>query len=239
MSRHDFQGAAPRGLFQEPERRFHVSDRRGFLKRAGFALAGLSALGASVTALGGCSTASPPSSSAAALAAPPTDAAAPLKNLSWQTVLVGRDEPGEPLVVSGRILEADGKTPAAGVVLYVYHTDARGFYSEQDGNGRAPQPRLKGRMRTDDAGRYEFRTVKPAPYPGRRIPAHIHASVTGGGPAEQRAERWIDDFWFDDDPLVTPEMRSKYAGRGSFSPILTLKRGGDGVLRGARDIKLE
>lgn len=215
-------------------------DRRDFLKRAGLTLAGLSALSAGALALTGCGArgnASAPnnSSAVASSAAVPSSDHPPPKNISWQAVFVGEGEPGEPLVVSGRIFKADGKTPLAGAVLYAYHTDARGLYSDQDGNGQPPNPRLKGWMRTDAEGRYEFRTIKAAPYPGGMNPAHIHASVTPDG----QAERWVDEYWFADDSLVTKVMRARYAGRGTFSPILTLTRDRDGVLRGVRDIRLE
>ena len=43
----------------------------------------------------------------------------------------------------------------------------------------------------------------------------------------------------DFNPFVTPEMRDKVVGKGSFSSILSLTRGGDGILRGVRDIKVE
>jgi protocatechuate 3,4-dioxygenase beta subunit len=150
-------------------------------------------------------------------------------------VMVSEREPGEPLVVSGTVYGADGRTSLEGVKLYVYHTDARGIYSDEDGNGREPRPRLKGWMRTNAEGRYEFRTIKPASYPGRRIPAHIHASASGPG----YTERWIDDFWFEGDPFITDEMRAKFAGGGTFSPIMTIRRDSDGVLRCLRNIKID
>ena len=37
------------------------------------------------------------------------------------------DEPGEPLRIEGRVTDASGK-PAAGVIVYAYHTDATGIY---------------------------------------------------------------------------------------------------------------
>jgi protocatechuate 3,4-dioxygenase beta subunit len=37
-------------------------------------------------------------------------------------------EPGEALVVTGQVLHRDG-TPARGVKVYFYQTDARGYYS--------------------------------------------------------------------------------------------------------------
>jgi protocatechuate 3,4-dioxygenase, beta subunit len=156
-------------------------------------------------------------------------------NLSWQTTMVSADEPGEPLIVSGTIFQPDGATPASGVMLYVYHTDARGYYSERDGDGGPPRPRLKGWMKTGPDGRYEFRTIVPASYPGSRNPAHIHGSLSG----PSYPERWIEEFWFEDDAFITTEMRSKVKGTGRFSPILTLRRGEDGVRLGTRDFKLE
>jgi protocatechuate 3,4-dioxygenase beta subunit len=90
-------------------------------------------------------------------------------------------------------------------------------------------------MRTNAEGRYEFRTIKPAPYPGRRNPAHIHAYVSGPG----YPEYWIDEFLFAGDPFITDEMRQKFGGKGNFSSILNLSRDSDGVLRGVRDIRIE
>jgi protocatechuate 3,4-dioxygenase beta subunit len=90
-------------------------------------------------------------------------------------------------------------------------------------------------MITNSEGRYEFRTIKPRSYPATRIPAHIHAFVSGPG----YPEYWIDEYHFDDDPFVTNDMRAKVAGLGNLSSILTLTRGADGLLRGVRDIKIE
>src|SRR5918998_5364660 len=110
-----------------------------------------------------------------------------------------------------RFFDADGKTPVEGVTLHVYHTDARGLYSEKDGQGGPPDPRLKGSMKTDGDGRYEFRTIRPASYPNSRNPQHIHAKVYGAG----YAERWIPEYWFDDDPLIDAATREKHKGLAS------------------------
>lgn len=200
-------------------------DRRLFLRGAGAALVGLPALG-----LAGVGCAGGPRALAG-----PTPAVEKPSELSWRTLLVAAGEPGTPLVVSGRVVAADGRTPVEGVTLHVYHTDARGLYSEKDGNGGPPDPRLKGWMKTGKDGRYEFRTIRPASYPGTRNPQHIHARVYGAG----YAERWIPEYWFDDDPLVTAEMRARHNGLGPFSPILSNVRGGDGALAFVRDIRLD
>jgi protocatechuate 3,4-dioxygenase beta subunit len=200
-------------------------NRRLFLRGAGAALVGLPVLSLSAAACG-------KSPSARASSTPNEKEPA---ELSSKTVIVAANEPGTPLVVTGRVFAADSKTPVEGVTLHVYHTDARGLYSEKDGNGGPPDPRLKGWMKTDKEGRYEFRTIRPASYPGTRNPQHIHAEIYGAG----YAQRWIPEYWFDDDPLITAELRARYNGLGTFSPIMSTKRSDGGVFACVRDIKLE
>ena len=207
------------------EREVRFFDRRLFLRGAGAALVGIPAL--SLTAAG-CTKR--PGTLAVA-----TSTEKEAAELSWKTVLTNAGEPGTPMVVAGRILAADGRTPVSGITLHVYHTDARGLYSEKDGNGGPPDPRIKGSVKTDKDGRYEFRSIRPASYPGTNNPQHIHAKVYGAG----YAERWIPEYWFDDDPLITAAMHARYAQLGTFSPIVTGKRGDDGVYAFVRDIRLE
>jgi protocatechuate 3,4-dioxygenase beta subunit len=209
----------------ETDSTFGVSSesRRLFLRQSVAAVAGLAALPA---ALLGCSR---ERGSAAASRAASGETA----TLSWSTRIGTDAEPGTPLVVSGTIHAADGRTPLEGATLFVYHTDARGIYSDERGDPPTTA-RLRGRMLTGRDGRYEFRTIKPASYPGTTNPAHIHASVKAPG----LAERWIAEFWFDDDPLLPKAERERHAGDGAFSPILRLTRDPSGVLRGVRDIKV-
>ena len=206
------------------EREVRFFDRRLFLRGAGAALVGLPVL--SITA-----AACAKSPGALAGSTPIEKEAAAL---SWSTVLISAGEPGAPMIVTGRILAADGKTPIEGVTLHVYHTDARGLYSDRPGGG-SNDPRIKGSMKTDKDGRYEFRSIRPASYPGTNNPQHIHAKVFGAG----YAERWIPEYWFDDDPLINADVRARNAHLGTFSPIVSAKRGGDGVFACVRDIKLE
>lgn len=152
-------------------------------------------------------------------------------DVSWKTVVTSAKEPGEPLVISGTIHQADGK-PASGVILFIYHTDATGYYNEKDD---ASHPRLKGWMKTGADGRYEFRTIKPAPYPHRTTPAHIHAHVY----APNYSERSIDDYWFEGDPFINAKELARVKEQGETPAIVALKRDGDGVLRGVRDITLK
>jgi protocatechuate 3,4-dioxygenase beta subunit len=150
---------------------------------------------------------------------------------SWSITITNASEPGEPLIVSGVVYRSDGVTPAAGAVLYVYHTDARGYYHAPE--LRDATPRLRGWMKTDSLGRYQFRTIRPASYPQGKVPAHIHASLRLPG----GAEAWVDEYWFDGDPNLPQEEYGKHARDGRFSPILKLTRDRDGIWRSQRDLR--
>jgi protocatechuate 3,4-dioxygenase, beta subunit len=148
---------------------------------------------------------------------------------------VSDKEPGQSMIISGRIFAPDGKTPLEGITLFVYQTDATGVYSTTGGNGDNRNTRIHGSMRTNAEGQYEFRTIKPASYPESRNPAHIHAFVSGPG----YPEYWIDEYLFADDPFVESDVRNTLGNKGSFSSVLKLTQGADGILRGVRDIVIE
>lgn len=154
-------------------------------------------------------------------------------DVTWETVLADEKDAGEPLLVSGIVYAPDGKTPAPDILIYVYHTDAKGFYGR--GKNDHPHGRHHGWMLTDARGRYRFRTIKPAPYPNGDTPAHIHYTLTG----VEFKEDWIDGAWFEGDKLLTAEfLRKQDNGRGGFDPILHLRKGANGVFHGTRDIRM-
>jgi catechol 1,2-dioxygenase len=73
------------------------------------------------------------------------------------------DGKGEPLHVSGRVLDGRGR-PLAGAVLDVWQANAEGFYDVQQ-RGVQPDMNLRGRFTTGADGRYWFRSSKPSSYP--------------------------------------------------------------------------
>lgn len=154
----------------------------------------------------------------------------------WQAVIPPVDEPGEALVMEGRVFKADGATPAPGVLIYVYHTNAQGVYpkrGDETGNGQR-HGYLRAWMKTDEQGRYRFRTIRPAPYPGRDDPAHIHITLTPPGGTED----WIDSFWFKGDPLITGKQLRKVTRPAGQSNVVELSMDKNGVWQGRRDILL-
>jgi protocatechuate 3,4-dioxygenase beta subunit len=90
-------------------------------------------------------------------------------------------------------------------------------------------------MRTGSDGHYSFRSIRPAPYPNHSEPAHIHAHLW----SEIMPEHFLPEYWFADDPLIKQADAARFQGLGTFSPIVTLTRGTDGVLHGRRDIRLD
>ena len=141
-------------------------------------------------------------------------------------------EAGTPLVVSGTVYAADGQTPAGGVMVYAYQTDAQGLYAP---DGGVEKPRLHGWARTDASGHYQFATIRPAPYPRRSIPAHIHFNAWGGGYPWQ----WLEELQFADDPHMTAALREKSAALGRFANVCAPEHGSDGTLRCTLDLKLQ
>jgi protocatechuate 3,4-dioxygenase beta subunit len=141
-------------------------------------------------------------------------------------------EPGERLEVSGAVYATDGKTPIAGASVYVFQTDARGYYRPEDAMANR-NPRLKALLRTDARGRYSYRTIRPGSYPGTRMPKHIHYEVSAAGHAPR-----VFEIVFDDDPFVTDEIRAAAARPGSFYSLRTVQRGTGGTGRLIQDVVL-
>lgn len=141
----------------------------------------------------------------------------PPANVSSSGTIATAGEAGEQLVVSGQLFAPDGKTPAAGVIVYAYQTDATGQYH----NGADRVARLHGWVKTDRDGRFEFRTIRPAPYPSRTMPAHIHLHAWGAGYPLQ----WTPDVKFSDDALLAPKDHDESDALGSgFANICAVTR---------------
>jgi protocatechuate 3,4-dioxygenase beta subunit len=111
---------------------------------------------------------------------------------------------GERIVVTGRVLDRDGR-PIRGALVEVWQANAAGRYRHHVDRHPAPlDPNFTGagRCLTDDEGRYRFVTVKPGAYPWQNHPnawrpAHIHLSLFG----RAFTERLVTQMYFPGDPL--------------------------------------
>ena len=141
-----------------------------------------------------------------------------------------RGQEGEPLVVSGKVVDEKGK-PAGGTVLALWQNAGNGLYAQQDPK-QAPT-NYHARLKVADDGTFAFSTVRPVsyqvPYDGpagdmlRALgrdawrPAHLHMMIHAPG-----RKPLITMFFPDDDrhldsdavfgvrvPLVLPFARAK------------------------------
>lgn len=145
-------------------------------------------------------------------------------------------EPGEPMIVSGTIRNADGN-PVGDAEIYVFHTNNAGVYSSQVGGnfgnmGDSLNPRLFAYLQTGPDGRYEYRTIKPGQYPSNGPPAHVHYQVNVRGYKEK-----ITELMWEGDSRMTDKSRKAFEHEGFV--ISKLTKDENGVLRTTCDIVLQ
>ncbi|NKY95205.1 protocatechuate 3,4-dioxygenase subunit beta [Gordonia sputi] len=120
------------------------------------------------------------------------------------TIQADGDPVGERLVVTGRVLDADGH-PVRNQLVEIWQANAAGRYIHKRDQHHAPiDPNFTGvgRCLTDNEGNYHFTTIKPGPYPWKNHhnawrPAHIHFSLFG----TDFTQRLVTQMYFPGDPL--------------------------------------
>ncbi|WP_439495481.1 protocatechuate 3,4-dioxygenase subunit beta [Bosea sp. (in: a-proteobacteria)] len=162
---------------------------------------------------------------------------------------------GERIIVSGRVLDEDGR-PVPHTLIEIWQANAAGRYVHVRDQHPAPlDPNFTGAGRavTDADGRYRFVTVKPGAYPWRNHhnawrPAHIHFSLFGAS----FLSRVITQMYFPGDPLFAYDpifqsipderARERLVSRfdlGTTEPEWALGYQFDIVLRGREATPLE
>jgi len=162
---------------------------------------------------------------------------------------------GERIIVSGRVLESDGR-PVRNALVEIWQCNAAGRYIHKADQHPAPiDPNFTGagRTLTDDEGRYRFITIKPGAYPWGNHenawrPAHIHFSLFGSA----FSTRLVTQMYFPGDPLFEfdpifqsvrdPQSRERMIARfdlDTTTPEWALGYQWDIVLRGREATPME
>ena len=121
------------------------------------------------------------------------------------TRFAGGEALGERIVVTGRVLDEEGRAIPSSLTE-IWQANAAGRYAHERDQHQAPlDPHFSGigRVMTDVNGAYRFMTVKPGAYPWRNHhnawrPQHIHFSLFG----LSFATRLITQMYFPGDPLL-------------------------------------
>jgi len=117
----------------------------------------------------------------------------------------GRAAQGERIIVSGRVLDEEGR-PVPHTMLEIWQANAAGRYAHLVDQHNAPlDPNFRGvgRVFSDEQGNWRIVTIKPGAYPWRNHanawrPNHIHFSLFGQG----FAQRLVTQMYFPGDPLL-------------------------------------
>jgi len=153
--------------------------------------------------------------------------AAPLASSPTQShiVIAAHSEPGQRLVITGHVVDANGRG-VPNVIVRAYHTDAHGLYrSDHQMYGDTLPPRLQGYLRTGADGSYAIETIRPAPYPNRSAPAHVHFELREPG-----GHREYAILWFAGDPSLSARDAAAHP-----QAVCKPARTADGVLHCKRD----
>ncbi|HZO83367.1 MAG TPA: protocatechuate 3,4-dioxygenase subunit beta [Candidatus Binataceae bacterium] len=121
------------------------------------------------------------------------------------THFAGGEALGERIIVTGRVLDEDGR-PQPNLLIEIWQANAAGRYLHEVDQHDAPlDPHFTGvgRVATDPDGVYRFITIKPGAYPWKNHynawrPNHIHFSLFGPG----LATRLVTQMYFPGDPLL-------------------------------------
>ncbi|MGL4324054.1 MAG: dioxygenase [Beijerinckiaceae bacterium] len=129
--------------------------------------------------------------------------------------IIRSDTPGDPLYVSGQVVDRAGQ-PITGAEVDVWHSSPAGLYENQDPD--QADMNLRGKFTTDAQGRFWFSTVKMVGYAipvhtvvGRLLkaqgrhpmrPAHLHALIRKAG-----YKVLISQVYDPDDPHINSDVQ--------------------------------
>jgi len=142
--------------------------------------------------------------------------------------LAEKEEPGERMIISGRVLNLDCNEFIPNAIVDVWHASDAGQYDNSGYN-------LRGYTSSNDQGFYLFETVKPGKYlNGNKFrPAHIHFKITPPGFPQLTTQ-----LYFEGDKEIPGDAAASITS-GKYDAthrIIPLSTNANGVLEGNFDI---
>ena len=140
---------------------------------------------------------------------------------------------GERIVIEGRVLDGDG-APVPDALIELWQANAAGRYDhladEQPDKKLDPHFHGYGRVATDAQGRFQVKTIKPGPVPGRgnalQAP-HINVAFFARGLLRQLHTR----IYFADEPANASDPLLSAIEDESVRRTLVARKGEGGVYR--------
>lgn len=139
--------------------------------------------------------------------------------------LAKQDEPGDPLVIYGKIIDRKTNHPVSDVSLFLYQTDSSGIYNAS--GGPEDQARIRGTVHTNESGCFKISTILPGDYPGQKNSRHLHYIINVKGFNEIKSILFFKGF-----------TTTNITGEGPLS-VLDIKKDKKGNWTGSIDIHIE
>ena len=138
--------------------------------------------------------------------------------------LAKENEPGEPLIVSGKVIGGKDFKPIEGAYLFLYQTDSSGIYNTSGGPDN--EARIRGTVQTNESGCFKIKTILPGDYPGQKNSRHLHYVVNAEGYKESKSILFFKGF-----------TTANITGEGRLS-VLDIKKE-NGTWIGSIDLSIE
>lgn len=152
--------------------------------------------------------------------------------------VAGRPGPAKGTVtrIVGRVLDPRGRE-VPGALVEIWQCDALGRYHHpRDGGGLDPNFQGYGRAQTGGQGDYEFRTIRPVPYPGRT--PHIHFAVSARDFPPLTTQMYVAGEPLNEGDFVLNTIRDPMARSSVIVALEPAPHGDAGSLLGIFDIVL-
>jgi len=144
--------------------------------------------------------------------------------------LANADEPGQKIIISGRVLNLDCSEYIPDTIIDVWHADDAGQYDNESFN-------LRGYTKTNTEGFYLFESILPGKYLNGNTfrPSHIHFKITPPGFPELTTQLYFQG----DDSIPGDAAASIDSGMyDATARIIPFDNNNDAILEGTFDIAI-